>query len=103
MTMADGNLDTSDALGAVSQGELDPVMPHRTLEEKDLDIQYPAMKVEDDDYQEATEEHRDEWDDGYNRGLDEADKIIKMTKEYGRTRYEAARRTYAQVASTAPT
>ena len=98
MTMADGNLDTSDALGAVSQGELDPVMPHRTLEEKDLDIQYPAMKVEDDDYQEATEEHRDEWDDGYNRGLDEADKIIKMTKEYGRTRYEAARRTYAQVA-----
>ena len=93
--MADGNLDGQNPLGTVSLSEPDPIMPHLLLNEEDLDEQYPAMKVEDvdnNDADEAQENFKDGEDMIYQQGLAEARRITETTAKFGRTKYEGRAR-----------
>ena len=92
VTLASGNLDGQGPVGAVSFSEPDPIMPHLSVSVGALDVEYPAMKVEEMEEFVETECYEDDVDVVYQAGLTEADKIMENTKKFGRTRREAKTR-----------
>ncbi len=99
-TLADGHLDTGDALALTSQGEMeDPIMPHLVLGSAELNHQYPSLKViESDPFMEPD---MDECDLTFKNGMVEAQRIAEATRQCGRTRYEGMRRPETPDAATA--
>jgi len=98
VTMADGHLD----LGAVTQPEEhDPIMPHLVMNTEELDKNYPAMEVPNDEF--MTEEDYEDgfYDANLQRGVKEAEHIGDATKRFGRTKYEAMTRPGAGFAKSA--
>ena len=81
-----GNRVTIAEANAVSQEELDPVMPHRSTPADLLDVEYPPLQVPDEhdhDY------HDDQHDDLLKEGEKVAEKIIEDARKYGRRKRAA--------------
>ena len=83
VTMADG-LESGDVCAVESDSEPNPVMPHRTLNDEELEAQYPTIVVPPE--ADAGDPFNDQKDEMLEYGMSIAEGIAKDAAERGRRR-----------------